>query len=73
MKVKNKAQTFEEKVDKLMNGLNEAEKSMMNATEHLGPFHSDPHMDKLYRFFRMYGYSPEQSKENIYKLKSSNS
>ena len=39
--------------------------AMLNLTEHLGPFHPNPKIDKLYRCLRILGMSEEDTKKFI--------
>jgi hypothetical protein len=38
---------------------------MLQATEHLGPFHSNPKIDKVYRILRIMGLSEHETKKMI--------
>lgn len=38
-------------------------KAILSGTEHLGPFHSNPKICKMYRTVRILGYSEKQTKE----------
>lgn len=40
-------------------------KEMLNITESLGPFHTNPKIDELYRTLRILGFSEEQTKKFI--------
>jgi hypothetical protein len=40
-------------------------KEILQLTEHLGPFHSNPQIDKAYRTLRLLGVSEENTKKMI--------
>lgn len=38
---------------------------ILQATEHLGPFHQNPKIDKVYRTLRILGVKPKEAQELI--------
>jgi hypothetical protein len=49
------------KINKIINSV--AFQGMLSATEHLGPFHLNPKIDKVYRILRILGLSEKDTKE----------